>query len=206
MLTSRRITNTVLAALFFASAATAATTTHTKTQGSTATLYYENRSPVGVRSFLFLWVTSGQGTDPSLLNVFTYQVDPSGQITEYLSNGGIPITRAQFTMNSLQSATLHLTGIMLEDFYGLPVPADINVTWAGVGTAYPLGITARYTTLLQGAESAVDFHIRSSDTVREATAGGSVVINGIEFLPAGGTWAGVLLTKFSYVEVAVTKP
>jgi hypothetical protein len=196
------ITNTVLAALFFASAATAATTTHTKTQGSTATLYYENRSTIGVRSFLYVWVTSGQGTDPSLLNVFAYQVDPSNQITGYSSNGGIPITRAQFTMNSLQSASLHLTGIMLEDFYGLPVPADINVTWAGVGTA----ITARYTTLLQGAESAVDFHIRSSDTVREATTGGTVVINGIEFLPAGGTWAGVLLTKFSYVEVAVTKP
>jgi hypothetical protein len=125
--------------------------------------------------------------------------------------GYLPLTSAQiqFTRlaNTLQSASLNVTGAVLQDCSGITsvtATADISLTWTGSGPNYP----SRYNSTGRdsGPYGADIFHVHSAGIERLASATGSLIVNGTDVL-AGVTSDSEFasLMKSTYVQLDITK-
>lgn len=193
--------------------ATAATTNqHYQFKGLTAQLS-EFSASGSVYTQVFISATQGTGQDPSGVYVDVYQyndADPTN-ITEIDYNAAVPVTSSQFQISSsLQSASLNVMGVVLQDSFGNapPVTVDVSATWTGSG-GQPTAISKSvysFQTVTPGQGLYSDQY-RSRGLVRDASLVGSLVLNGTDVL-AGATSpygpAGAL-SKGNSVEIYRTK-
>jgi hypothetical protein len=173
-------------------AAAAPTVTHYRFSGLTADLCFADTSG-SVETDGCVSATQGQGQNPSTL--FVYYAEEYDFLSNNYScySGTVPLTTSQLQIgNSLDSASLDVTGAVLQDcFTGNSVTADISLTWTGSGGP-PSGYNSTYR-FTQGVFVVRD---RSSGLSRAATATGTLVINGTNFL------AGVPIPDFTYADLA----
>jgi hypothetical protein len=139
-----------------------------------------NSSSDSIATGVYLTANQGRGATPSSLFIeFSQDNFLTGSSSRYF--GVAPLTSSQFQITkSLQSASVDVTGVVLYDYFtGDPGPtADVSVTWTGSG-----GPTMAYTsTDASRSGGALVERFRSSGVSRNATATGTVVIDGTNFL------------------------
>jgi hypothetical protein len=182
-------------------AAATPTVTHYRFSDLFAELGFGSSSD-SIATGVHLEADQGQGATPG--SVFI-EADQDNFLTGSSSCyfGVAPLTTSQFQITkSLQSASLDVTGVVLYDCYtGEPGPtADASVTWTGSGGT-PNGFNST-NTFRSGVFIERD---RSSGWSRNATASGTVVIDGTNFLigtpSADFTYADLGKYRLSVVDI-----
>jgi hypothetical protein len=165
--------------------------THYRFSGFFADLNFDGTSD-SVESYVGVYAAQSQGQNPGNLFINAAQYD---SLTNSYScyYGSVPLTGPQFQVsNSLQSASLEITGVVLDDCdTGQTVAtADLSLNWTSSG-----GPSNGFNSTNRFIEGVFLVRARSSGLERTATVAGSVVINGTNFL------AGTPSPDFTYADV-----
>lgn len=184
----------------------AVTATHYKSRGLTAEFGFSSTSG-SVQANGYVSGTQGQAQSPSLVLLQIYESDlNTGNVIAYY-NAFFPPTGSQFQMSgSLDSASLNVSGLVLQDgITGNSATVDISITWTGSGASLKARDNSSYQMFIPGGGGIETLRVHSTGMSREATAAGSILINGTDLTEGTVHTNFSDLVKSSYVQLDMTK-
>jgi hypothetical protein len=189
-----------------ATAAAAPTITHYRSGGLAAEFEFSSTSG-SIQTSVYVYGARGTAQTSGLVSVVIDQYDSiSGNDSYYV--GEVTPTTSQFTIdNSLQSASLDIPGLIVQDLFGNSTEVDILLTWTGSG-GQPSAISRSDETFRTVVPGSGIFNSRyhSTGLTRSATAAGTLLLNGANLLANVPDYSYADLSRGSIAEIDITKP